>query len=283
MSYYYQGNNYTTSSSVYWTPGVKILIIANAIVFALQVILYSIESRNSGTWTPFSHFIQYFALDTSKVIPKLWLWQLLSYSFLHSITDIFHLLFNLLTLFFFGHIVEERYGTKRFLAFYLVCAVFAAGVYVSLQFLYPGRSIMLGASGAIMGVLVLAACILPDVTVLFYFIFPMKLRTLIWILVGMDIYMVLIPHGGVAASAHLGGAFFGYLCYLFSGRFHRYYMQWKRKIALEYQKEKEKSSYNMREEIDRILDKIHQNGIQSLTAKEKEFLQNASKKYKSNS
>lgn len=251
--------------------------MANAITFAVQILCYVVENHSSSR--AYTYFMQYFALDTHMVTSKFWFWQLLTYAFLHSVGDIFHIFFNLLSLFFFGHCVESYYGTKKFLIFYALCAIFAGLFYLALQFFYPGRTMMLGASGAIMGVLVFSACVMPDSTVLFYFIFPMKMRTLVWILVGLDVYMVLIPRGGVAASAHLGGALFGYLSYRYSAKISAYYYRWKRNLAIEYQKEQEKTYANIREDVDKILDKIQQNGIQSLTPQEKEFLQNASKKY----
>lgn len=270
MQYY---NNYHSYGNIYWTKGVKTLVIANAVVFGIQVL--------SRVFTGGSDIIiSIFGLSPEKVVHNFWLWQLITAAFLHNPDSLFHLLFNLLALFFFGHIVENHYNRSRFYSFYFLCAIFSSLIYTILHFIIGSTTIMIGASGAIMGILALCACISPNAIVYLYFVFPIRLRTLIWILIAIDAYMLIHPYGGVAASAHLGGVLFGYIYYHFSDKLYNYLEKIEVQAEQQYEEKLYKRDKNLREEVDRILEKIHNEGIHKLSAKEKKFLQNASKEYK---
>lgn len=140
-------------------------------------------------------------------------WTLLSSMFLHGSGA--HLLFNMYALLIFGGLIEQRIGSKRFLGVYLFAGLFA-GILYSLFSSVPA----LGASGAIMAVLGLAIMLLPHLKVLFFFVFPMSLRTAGIIFALIDIVGLFNPHSGVAHLAHLGGLFVGlvYGYYLLSLR-----------------------------------------------------------------
>ena len=281
MRNYYGSGYYTAPSAQYYlTPGVKLIIIANLVVFGLQVLCEllpaSLVSRN--------FMMEYFALSPQKVVNDLWIWQLITSVFLHDIYGSalpWHLIFNMLTLFFFGHMVEQIYGTRRFLIFYLLTGIFASLVYTTLHFIWGTATFAIGASGAIMAILMVSAILNPDVQVYLYFLFPVRLRTLIIIIMGFDLFMLLgKDSGGVAASAHLGGALFGYLYYRYSNRIYKYLDRVERQLVVEHQKERRKQYHDTREEVDRLLDKISERGLSSLSNKEKAFLQNASKQYR---
>jgi membrane associated rhomboid family serine protease len=176
--------------------------------------------------------------------------------------------------------IERHYGTRRFLHFYFLCAIFAGLVYTAFQYVVQTRTFSIGASGSIMGVLMLTACLYPNNTVYFELLFPMRLRTMIWILIALNVYIALItPVGGAAATAHLGGLLFGYLYYRFGGRVVEYLERMEDRWHEKYQQEQPKEQENLREEVDRLLDKIAHQGLHSLTTKEREFLQKASKEY----
>ena len=279
-NYYGSGYYGPPSTHHYLTPGVKLIIIANFVVFGLQVLCEllpaSLVSRN--------FMREYFALSPWKVVNNLWIWQLITSVFLHDIYAgalPWHLIFNMLTLFFFGHMIEQIYGTRRFLVLYLLAGVFASLVYTSLHFIWGTATFAIGASGAIMAILILSAIFHPDVPVYLYFLFPVRLRTLIFILMGFDLFMLVGKNsGGVAASAHLGGALFGYLYYRYSDHVYKYLDRIERQIAEEHHKERRQQHHDMREEVDRLLDKISEHGLSSLTSKERSFLQNASKQYR---
>lgn len=301
--YDHRYHDYSTSG--YWTPGVKFLIIANLIVFGVEVLCQVISPKAYQT------LILYLGLGPAQVIEKFWIWQLITCAFLHDVGSIFHLFFNMLTLFFFGHIVEMYYGTRRFLLFYFLSAIFASiGYCVIHYFVLHQGYFAIGASGAIMSVLVMSACLVPQAVVYLYFIFPLRLRTLIWFLVGLDLYMALLnPHGGVAATGHLSGALFGYLFYCFDRRMfpipawmksayshiHKWIIQWWRDLSkatpshpssqddIHSATQNDDDSYEAaktRAEVDRLLDKVNNEGISSLTPKERAFLYRASQVYR---
>lgn len=263
-------------SNPYWTPAVRLLFMTNLAVFAVQF-LAMMSSEHLARSIEY-----YFALSPQAVIENFWVWQLVTSAFLHDLGDVipWHLLFNLLILYFFGFMVERHYGTRRFIAFYLLCAIFAALVYTIFHFIRDTRTLCLGASGALMGVMVIAACLNPRQIVYFQLLFPIQMRTLIGILIGLDILIIVrAPNGGIAASAHLGGALFGYLYFRYSSRVYKYFEKMEAKWIAEFERKQKQQHKNIRAEVDRLLDKISEKGITALTPKEKEFLQQASKKY----
>ena len=283
----YKSYGYLKASN--WTPGVKFIIIANTAVFGLQILILLLDK-----WVLknpiYPAFQEYFALHPHKVINNFHLWQLISSAFLHSLLRPFHIVFNLITVYFFGYMMEKQYGTRRFLYFYFFCAVFAGLCYTFVDFIQSNHIAMVGASGAIMGVLVVVACLAPKSTVYFNFIFPMSLKTLVWILLGINLYMaIIVPDNDIAVSAHLGGMLFGYIYYRYSGKLFQYLEKIEYQAKIENQrrdsrkaKKKMKTYEEIREEVDRLLDKIHKHGLHSLSGKEREFLQQASKEYQRN-
>ncbi len=277
MSYY---SNYSSSPfSYYWTKGVKFLIITNLIAFGLQIIASLIPGMRYNIMNV------YLGLHPIDVFEKFWLWQLVTCAFLHDVNSIFHIFFNLLTLYFFGNVVERHYGTKRFLQFYFLCAIFSSLSFCTTQyFLSSPWGYAIGASGAIMGVLVISACLLPNAVVYIYFLFPVKLSKLVWFLIAIDLYIVLMPYGGIAATGHLGGALFGYLYYRLSNPIYQFisskFTNWKQNLQEEYKREQFEKYSKIRMKTDWLLEKIHKEGLSSLTEEERIFLKKASQNYR---
>lgn len=272
--YNYNPNAPIFDGSSYWTKGVKWLIIANAVMFGIQIVCWKL--------LPFE-LEAYLALSPRKVIYDFWLWQPLTCAFLHSVIFPTHILFNMLMLFFFGFLVEGYLGTRRFLHFYFFSAVFASMVYVGCEFFTNTSTLAIGASGAIMGVMVMAACLYPHNIVYLMGMIPLRLRTIIWILVGLDMYQaLLLPANSVAVTGHLGGALFGYLYYRFADPLREYWSrhdQRQTRPARAAQPKTQAKLEDLRQEVDRILDKVSREGMNSLSSKEREFLQKASKQY----
>jgi len=211
----------------YFPPGVKWLLISNTIVFVLTFLL---PRELQG------HITVVLALSAEAAVKNLFVWQLVTYMFLHG--GIWHLLFNMLTLWMFGIQLERDWGTRRFLKYYFYCGI-AAGVCVlaiNILLSYWG-TITLGASGAIFGVLVAFGVMYPNQTVLMNFLFPIKAKYLVMIYVGIELLVTFGPNTGVSTIAHLGGAAFGFV-YL-KGRLPRVllldvggaYRQWKLRRA----------------------------------------------------
>jgi membrane associated rhomboid family serine protease len=155
------------------------------------------------------YFSQFMALQ------QLQLWRFITFQFLHAGLE--HIFFNMLALYFFGPLVEAYLGSRRYLVFYLLSGCAGGLGYILLS--STGLLIndpfvpLIGASAGIFGVLVAAAMIAPDATVLLIFPpIPIKLKTLAWIFIGIAVYTVFSQgHNAGGQAAHLGGAVAGYL------------------------------------------------------------------------
>ena len=207
--------------------GIKWLIIINTAVW-----LVCFFSRDIA-----SFLLEYFALTPVRVMHG-WVWQPVTYMFLHDPGSVFHILFNMLALWMFGAELERIWGTRYFLKFYFVTGV-GAGLLTVLVSLLPfvftrqlfGAAII-GASGAIYGLLLAYGMYFPDRPIYIFGVFPIPAKTLVMILGAIALYASLSQAGGTANATHLGGLLVGYL-YLKSGRAHplaelKYrYLKWK--------------------------------------------------------
>ena len=132
--------------------------------------------------------------------------QPVTYLFLHG--DLLHLGFNMLMLWMFGAALERAWGTRLFLKYYTLCGVGAAVFTMVLAY----RSITIGASGAIFGLMLAYGYLWPNNVILIWGIFPMKARTMVLFSVGLQLYLLIFgTGGGIAYGAHLGGMVVGYL------------------------------------------------------------------------
>ena len=267
------------------------LLIINCIVFIVDYILTS-GARVPRWMSPY--LMGRFSI--AEGIEGLQLWRAITYQFLHA--DFFHILFNMIGLYFFGPLLEQWWGSKRFLAFYLLCGVGGVVPYTVIGYLAPGIILepgdpelarfaaeivkevgLIGASGSIYGILIACAVLYPrqEVRLLFPPI-PMKMRTMALIFLGIAFFSVLAgtPNAG-GELAHLGGALFGFLLVKkpgvlnFADRFSPQAIQDGYNRG-RYEK-KIKQQQASREEVDRILAKVSEKGLQSLTKREKKILQ----------
>ena len=171
------------------------------------------------------------------VLRYLWIWQLGTYMFLHG--GLFHILFNMLALWMFGTELERIWGTRYFLKFYLVTGVGAGALTVLFSLLPFGfaqqvhYSNVIGASGAIYGLLLAYAMYFPDRPIYMYFVFPIPAKIFVAIMGAIAFLSSLGDSGGVANATHLGGLIVAYL-FLKSGRVHPLselkYRYWKWQI-----------------------------------------------------
>jgi membrane associated rhomboid family serine protease len=180
------------------TRAVKNIIIANVAVFVLQIFAGRIMP---GTLE------YYFGLKPSLITHEFMIWQFATYMFLHG--GIFHILFNMLMLFMFGSDLERVWGTRRFIQYYFVTGI-GAGLcswIVGIQ----SPAITIGASGAIYGLLLAYGLTYPNRTVLFFFLFPIKMKWMVLILGAIAFLSSVGGSGdGIAHVAHLGGMLVGY-------------------------------------------------------------------------
>jgi len=217
--------------------------------------------------------------------PWLW-WQFVTYAFAHSPHTASHILCNMLALFCFGFDVESIYGKREFLRFYFVTAFLAGVVWCVLNEALGARSIALGASGAIAGIVILYALNFPHRTVLLFFVIPAPAWLFGLLFVGFDIFGAIGGRTNVAYSMHLTGAAFAYLYYRRgwrlagqTDRFVAWLRSWNRPKLRIHKPEQEPPTGNLGQEVDRILEKIYREGEASLTATERRTLETASRQY----
>jgi membrane associated rhomboid family serine protease len=241
----------------------------------------------------------YLSFSTGQLIYGVEFWRLLGFQFLHG--NITHLILNMIGLFFFGPIVEQYLGSKRYLAFYLLCGIFGALMYLVLNlggviadqfFGWQGLPLLLphdiytplvGASAGIFGVILAAAYLAPNEMAFLLFI-PMRLATMAYVLVA--IAMIVLIFGGDNAggqAAHLGGAIAGWFFIRRPHTLHGFFDILGRADPTSHHYRGRRTARAVpattpfrQTEVDKILDKITAHGTQSLTDEEKRILREAS-------
>lgn len=188
------------------TPGIKWILIINAIAFVAYFLTTAIPIR------PLQPLFDALSLIPSWVVLGA-LWQPFTYLFLHDPHGFGHILFNSLTLWIFGINLERSWGTKKFLQFYFFCGVGAGLCDVVARFFFGGVDIpTIGNSGAVYGVLLAFGVLFPDTTVYFWMLFPIPARVFVAIIGGIAFLMTFGAAGsGVSHVAHLGGMVFGWI------------------------------------------------------------------------
>jgi membrane associated rhomboid family serine protease len=183
-------------SNEYFTPGVKWLLISNTVIFIL-LSLAPLSVRQVVR--------PLFALVPEGVVHNFYVWQLFTYLFLHG--GPWHLIFNMLVLWMFGVQLERDWGTRRFLKYYFVCGI-GAGVCDILLKIATGNWYVptIGASGAIMGLLLAFGVLYPNQTILMEFLFPIKAKYFVMIYAAVELWAsIAAGNSGVSNIAHLGG------------------------------------------------------------------------------
>jgi len=285
----------------FFPPVIKWLLITNTAVF----LLLSVGGRMfTLDMMPLEIVFNYY-LGLMPLGHGFYLWQLLTYQFMHA--NFTHLLYNMFALWMFGMEVEHVWGSRRFLGFYLLCGV-AAGIsqLIMAPLLEPTSVVSVtgagiptvGASGAVYAVLVAFAMMFPDRYIFIYFLLPIKAKYFIFGMIALGI-MSIGDQSAVANLAHLGGAAAGFVYVIYLSRHYPFqgtvegigrWMNSRRKRREEPDrdvvdakvfdiKETPKTEQELNQmKIDEILDKISRGGYQSLTEEEKKILFEASKK-----
>ncbi len=262
------------------TPMVKRLLIANAIAFVVAALL------------PDRWVMEWLAFRPDRVLTRPW--GALTYMFVHA--GLTHLLVNMLVLFFFGPPLEDRWGSKEFLRYFLVCGL--GGVLLSFLFA-PGAPIV-GASAAVYGIMLAFAMAWPDAPIYIWGIFPVKAKYLVGFFFVITVLNAFSsgPGGGIAHMAHLGGLLTG-LVYLKADWWPRAKLDaikrratQARRLAIVPREEepaqpppRSGASRTVGEDelldaVDRVLDKISAEGMAALTPKERGLLDEVSRRHR---
>jgi membrane associated rhomboid family serine protease len=183
---------YDASESPRMTRAVQWLLALNIGVYFLQLTLFGSDAVYSAL-----------ALDPAR-FPANW-WTLVTYMFVHA--WLAHLAFNMFTLWMFGPRLEHEWGTRTFVWFYLFCGVGGAITHL----VFAQHSAVIGASGAISGVLVAYALRWPDEEVYLFGVIPMRSRWLILAMLAMNLIFALSPNSRIDWTAHVGGMAFGWI------------------------------------------------------------------------
>ena len=271
-----------------WLSMVGILMVINVVVFVLDSMLFNfghvgVNFHNAYAMPPLEYWGHF---STNLGFEKFQIWRTVSFQFLHA--GVGHLFWNMLGLFFLGPMVEQYLGSKRFLAYYLICGIGGAVFYLLMDMMgiiqTNGIVPLVGASAGIFGVMVAAARVAPNMQVLVMFIIPVKLRIMIWFALAFAALTLLNKgHNAGGEAAHLGGAILGFALIakpsllnfadrIGSGKnkpsLAQRTRQWKNQRQQQAQADLEAN-------VDAILDKVKNHGIQSLSDKEKRILQKA--------
>src|ERR1041384_7575988 len=227
-------------------------------------------------------------------------WQFLSFQFLHMTPWPWHVLGNCLVLYFFGRAVEEALGSVKFISIYFAAGILGGVVQVLSTWLLPGHADnpVVGASAGVLGILAVFATLFPEqdgIAFLYFFPIRIKAKYLFWFLFLLSLYGTLVPYGGVAYGAHLGGMLVGYVYVrwiLQSEVSARFWNSLRRpRPRKEYVPARISKGSNWRQlrdteeelpsaefisrEVDPILDKISAHGIHSLPHRERRILEAA--------
>lgn len=248
------------------TPMVKYLLIANGAVFLVQLL-------SEVMFPAMSRFIwAYFPLRPADLVEYGFAWQLITYQFMHA--NFFHILFNMFILWMFGTELERVWDTDGFLRFYIVCGI-AAGVTMTI-FNYS-RIPVIGASGAVMGLLGAFAYLWPNREVYVWGIFPIKIKYFVLFIGGTELLMGMSElQTGFAHAAHLGGLAMGLIYLRFDDprrSLLRPFQKWLKKKKVEQKRkqweEQQRKRDEMVKEADEILDKLRKLSWEELSESEK--------------
>lgn len=280
------------------------LIMINVVVFIAMALIW-VPMKVSGFEAYFDMLHNQIAVpaEFSEFITRPW--TLITYAFMHSLSDILHIFYNMLVLYWFGKLFVEYLGSDKLIAVYVLGAI-AGSMFFLLAFnlipFYEDQThtrviTMVGASAAVNAIVVAIATLLPEYTFFLFLIGPVRIKYIAAFVVFIS-YLGSVGDNAGGNIAHLGGALIGFIYtkQLQSGtnwgswititlNWFRNLFKEKPKVKVTYRNQ-ERASYGKpakgsnvsQEELDAILDKISAGGYESLTKDEKEKLFNASKK-----
>ena len=272
----------------YGAPVSKFLMLSSIVVFFVGILLT--PDRTPLGYEPVLK--KWGAFSITEGILQFQIWRLLTFQFLHA--DLTHLLFNMIGIYFFGPHVERWMGSRPFTFYYFFCGIAGALFYTILYFvpgLFTNSPIdrgMVGASAGIFGILAAFYKIAPNARILLFFFIPLKVKTAALLFFIWEVIHVVFGLQNAGGSAgHLGGAFLG-LAFISYKPLRSMLIKIssigvnspssQRVKPAQVLRETRRSPLDVTKEVDRILEKISKEGMQSLTPSEKKTLENARQK-----
>jgi membrane associated rhomboid family serine protease len=249
-------------------PVVKWLIIINVAVAVIETAL------SFGGRPNYPEMLG--VLNAGKTVFGLQLWRLISYQYLHA--NAWHLLMNMAALWFMGPLVERSLGSKTFLGLYTLSGVAGGLLFLGIVPLFgmSWDNSLLGASGSVLGVVAAAGMLFPDQIVYLFFALAMKMRTLA--IAFAAVFLIFTLTGNLSHAAHLGGMVGGAGWIIVGRRLEgRAGRRSARKAAGAWDR-RQREIAREQAEVDRILAKVHEHGIASLSWFEKRSLRKATER-----
>jgi membrane associated rhomboid family serine protease len=299
MAYYRYSTYYRPSpfgGFKFFPPVIKALLISNVAIYLLAAFFGAFRIGEFPLAAIINDIFALYPIGGGFEV-----WQLFTYMFMHG--EFKHLFFNMFALWMFGMDLENEWGSKKFLMYYLACGIGAgiSNLFVGPLFSPPAPTV--GASGAVYGILLAFGLMYPDRPIFLYFLLPIKARYFVIMFLALEIYFgVTGTENGIAHFAHLGGAAVGFVMLMvYMGRIPlgQWWSDWRSAMSRpirygdgyreRYHEKVSDARYtDVHDEdeidqarIDAILDKIGREGYQNLTEEEKRILFEASKKLNS--
>ena len=249
-----------------FTDAIKFIISINFLIFILQY-LSGMEDE----------LFTVFGIVPSKTFGELMLWQPFTYLFFHG--GIWHVLINMFVLWMFGSELEKFWGKKEFLRFFFITGI-GSGL-ITILFSLSSTNPVVGASGAIYGVLLAYGFMFPNRLVYLYFLIPIKVKYLVMLIGAIAFFSSLNPgNSNISHLTHLSGMVIGFI-YLRSSinwnTINHFVIHRKDEIKRHYEDKKNEKREALKLQVDAILDKINDVGYDNLSESEREFLFKASK------
>jgi membrane associated rhomboid family serine protease len=266
---------------------ITLLIGINVLVFLLVYVPATLEKLIFRHSTLEIYSEDYLRMPSNLHTLLTRFWTPITYMFMHA--GVFHILFNMLWLYWMGQIFEEYLGKKRIFGVYLLGGLAGALFFILAYNVFPlfsdvvAASTVVGASASVMAIVVATATLLPDYSIGLMFIGQVKLKWIAIFFIVIDFLSIAGPNAG-GEFAHLGGALFGFV-YIkqlqrgndWVGAITKIFTRSSKLKVVSKNSDKSSNALPRQEEIDRILDKISQSGYDSLNKQEKEILFRASK------
>lgn len=253
------------------TPGkaVKWIMIANTAMF--------IVCLATGGSTGFLYQTLEMRAD---LVARGQIWRLFTFTYLHDQSTIGHIFFNMLGLYFLGINLERTWGSRRFFTFYTLGGFVAVLMYLFVTWVgwLDTHSPLVGASGGVLAVLGVCAVLFPSIQIILFF-FPVPIRTAVIIFTVFYAFNLLTRGSNAGGDAcHLAGMAFGVAWGYRGRRWMNAWDSWRQGVTARAGKSRARAAADLQTEVDRILEKVHNAGVQSLTRREKAILEEATRR-----